>query len=69
MDPKEKAKSILQKYEGGINGNTDCKITPDAKFASIICVNEIIEVLKGNHIFNSGNIEYWTEVKEEISKY
>lgn len=40
-----------------------------AKQCALLCVDEIISVLKGNAIFNEGTIEYYEEVKEEITKF
>jgi hypothetical protein len=38
-----------------------------AKSQSIICVDIIIEQLKSDD-FNSENLKFWLDVKEEISK-
>jgi hypothetical protein len=71
MNPKEKAKELIDKFEYEI-------ITPDhyeGKGCALLCVNEIIEATKSipdaslvidNEWTTIG--EYWQQVKEEITK-
>lgn len=61
MTPKEKAVSLIGLF------NRHCKTYPDkfesSKEVSIICVNQIISVLKETDI---RECKYWKQVKQEI---
>tara|TARA_R110001599_G_scaffold56509_1_gene156245 strand:- start:236 stop:415 length:180 start_codon:yes stop_codon:yes gene_type:complete len=58
MTAKEKAMQIAMKFDK--KGETD-----NAKQCALICVDEILEV-ESNYYPNE--IDYWTEVKQEINK-
>jgi hypothetical protein len=69
MTEKEKAESLVDRYEHhsksmdyGINFGGDID---HAVECALICVNEVLEV-ESNYYPNE--IDYWTEVKQEIIK-
>jgi hypothetical protein len=76
MTPKEKSIELFDKYMGfKMNPYNDLEMTLKkgiAKKNALIAVNEILKlrVIKkqiiGYEILNTGNIEYWQEVKQEI---
>jgi hypothetical protein len=80
MTPKEKARELVDKYlciEEIYNVDLfcdECGIDNAAKYCALIAVDEIFKLrllnkqICGYEIMNSGNIEYWEEVKQEIEK-
>jgi len=59
MNPKEKAKELVDRFEYF----TETNFT--SKQCALICVDEILNIIKYFSIYK----EYWEEVKQEIEKY
>lgn len=74
MEPKEKAKELVDKYFLEIEGaDTYAFNLPSmnlfiAKKCALIAVDEIIEALDYNQWQNKNQINYYKEVKQEIEK-
>lgn len=81
MKPEEKAKELVDKFREYVKDLVSKEYelsysreeeTDNAKAASIICIDEIINQASGN-IYTVGNNnlsneEFWQQVKEEIKK-
>jgi hypothetical protein len=71
LEPKKKAKSILDKMERAINDTIIGGITTEAKKAAIVSVDELIE--EHNFInpigWNVKQTKYWQSVKSELLDY
>jgi len=73
MAPKEKAEDLVNQFRMVLmNEDTECGneilCTSIAMKNAIICVKEIVEMQKNVSLNFDYNINYWTEVIEEISK-
>jgi len=75
MKAIEKAKELVDKFT--ITGNewyNEDRDYAEAKQCALICVDEILEATKHEHINDKGTgldikfSEYWQEVKQEINK-
>lgn len=74
MSPKEKAKELVEKFIPNVycylgsgmltNEYSEEVALVNAKKQALICVNEIIEVIKP-HL----DITYWSQVKQELENY
>jgi len=63
MTPYIQAMRLYTKFQDqAVKGKTPVK----AKKAAIICVDEIIEVIKLQHLMTYEFIKYWESVKVEI---
>jgi hypothetical protein len=71
LEPKKKAKSILDKMERAINETTIGGITLEAKLAAIVAVDELIEEhnYKSPISWNLKQTKYWQAVKSEVVDY
>jgi hypothetical protein len=71
MTPKEKALQLFNNYFEYVEAFTPNQQNDNAKKCALITVDEIIETLKskqGGKIHNEkGFVDYWQEVKQEIS--
>lgn len=75
MNPKEKAKELIEKYCQVLFGDEQfVNLTKPIKCA-LIAVDEIWECMKADdekhdccHWCNSPEMKFWDDVKEEISK-
>ena len=65
MTPKEKANELFDKFYLQTEYYINCGCEFLAKENALICVDEILEV-ESNYYPNE--IDYWTEVKQEINK-
>ena len=75
MTPKEKAIELITKFQHPMSdmSDTDCLHIEVAKEFSLIAVDEIIEFMEADDFdsdtcywANHSNMQYWTEVKQEI---
>jgi len=63
MNPKEKAKELVDKFS-----NVPLLDSYEAKQCALIAVDEIFEALDEHHWQNRNVTEYYREVKQEIEK-
>ena len=70
MTPKEKAKELFNKYHLSFAGivSFDDDWEALAKQCALIAVDEILEPLNYHQWQNRYSIEYYTEVKQELTK-
>jgi hypothetical protein len=61
MEPKEKAKELVNKYLQVYDGRV-----PQAKLCTLILVDEILQF--GNELGIREPMMYWNSVKQEINK-
>jgi len=69
MNPKEKAHQLIDRFF-----MAECLydeiVWNQAKICALLCVDEILDILpQGIHPYDRIKKQYWTKVKEEISKY
>ena len=67
MTPKEKAKELVDRFLKEFPSTDDIGFgqIKIAKQCALICVDEILNIIKYFSIYK----EYWEEVKQEIEKY
>jgi hypothetical protein len=78
MTPREKAKELAQRFiDNAYAENVQGLYTPIAQKCALICVDEIIELLKSmgkykvvdiNLVVGSCEANFWSNVKSEIEK-
>jgi uncharacterized UPF0146 family protein len=68
MEPREKAKQIVNKIQDDLFKNNSTTIyTEDAVICALILVNEIMNAISPFGSFLGK--DWWTEVKEELENY
>jgi hypothetical protein len=69
MSPKEKAESLVEKFENlnSIKMSDDSRIEyPTARQCALIAVDEVLNALEEHRWQNRLIMEYWEEIKQEI---
>ena len=69
MSPKEKAESLIKKFESlnSIKMSDDSRIEyPTARQCALIAVDEVLNALEEHRWQNRLIMDYWEEIKQEI---
>jgi len=69
MSPKEKAESLVEKFENlnSIKMSDDSRIEyPTARQCALIAVDEVLNALEEHRWQNRLIMDYWEEIKQEI---
>jgi hypothetical protein len=69
MSPKEKAESLVEKFESlnSIKMSDDSRIEyPTARQCALIAVDEVLNALEEHRWQNRLIMDYWEEIKQEI---
>lgn len=61
MTPQEKAKELFDKYIYYVEAFDEVSQVKNAKYCSLICVNEMLKRI-------TEDVHYWHQVKEELEK-